>query len=97
MFIQTTGIFKGQPFKHGQERFPMRIACKLAKIERVGFHCLRHTVASHSAMNGMPMLVIAHMLGHSSTRMVESNYGHLSDTYISDQIRTNMPSFQITA
>jgi hypothetical protein len=39
------------------------------------------------------MLVIAHMLGHKSTRMVEANYGHLAKSYVSDTIRANMPSF----
>jgi integrase len=95
MFIQTTGVFKGEAWRHGQERFPMRQACKLAKITpAVGFHCLRHTVASHLAMAGTPMLVIAHMLGHKSTRMVESTYGHLAPSYVSDTIRANMPSYQ---
>jgi integrase len=94
MFVQSTGIFKGQAWKHGQERSPMRQASKLAKIEpAIGFHCLRHTVASHLAMAGTPMLVISHMLGHKDTRMVESTYGHLSPSYVSDTIRANMPSY----
>jgi integrase len=94
MFIQTTGVFKGEAWKHGQERFPMRQACKLANIAPpVGYHCLRHTIASQLAMAGTPMLVIAYLLGHSSTRMVESNYGHLAASYVSDTIRANMPSF----
>jgi integrase len=93
MFIHTTGMFKGKPWKHGQERSPMRVACKAAKITpAIGYHILRHTVASHLAMAGTPMPVIARMLGHSSARIVELHYGHLSETYASDQLPTNMPS-----
>ena len=73
----------------------MAQACKLAKITPpIGYHQLRHTVASHLAMGGTPLLVIAHMLGHKSTRMVKANYGHLAKSYVSDTIGANMPSFQ---
>jgi hypothetical protein len=45
---------------------PMRAACERAKIDPpADFHCLRHTWASHAAMNGIPLMVVAKNLGHA--------------------------------
>ena len=73
-------------------------ACKRARIDPpVGFHQLRHTWASLSVMNGMPLMVVAKNLGHSDTRMVEKHYGHLAPSFIADAIRAGAPRFGITA
>ena len=45
---------------------------------RITFHGLRHSWASLSVMNGVPLAVIAQNLGHATTRMVELHYGHMS-------------------
>jgi integrase len=75
---------------------PMAEACDRAKIEPpINFHGLRHTYASHMAMAGAPLLVIAKNLGHTDTRMVEKHYGHLSANYIADAIRAAAPRFDI--
>jgi integrase len=66
----------------------MEAATELANLdEPVSFHELRHTYASHAAMNGMTLLVLAQNLGHVDTRMVEKHYGHLSDRYKRDMVR----------
>ena len=49
-----------------------------AGIKDVRIHDLRHTHASHAVMNGVPVPVIARLLGHSSTRMT-LRYAHLGD------------------
>ncbi len=49
-----------------------------AGIEDVRLHDLRHTHASHAVMNGVPVPVVARMLGHSNTRMT-LRYAHLAD------------------
>lgn len=73
--------------KSHQQR-PLRAACGAAGIARdVTFHGLRHTYASHLAMRGVPLFVIATNLGHKDTRMVEKHYGHLSPSYVADTIR----------
>ena len=59
----------------------------------VNFHGLRHTWASHAVMNGMPLIVVAKNLGHSTTRMVEKHYGHLAPSYISEAVRAHAPRF----
>ena len=66
---------------------PLLAACKAARLEPCGFHTLRHTYASHRVMAGMPLIAVANVLGHSTTRMVERHYGHLSPSYIRDAVR----------
>ena len=52
-----------------------------ARIEDVRLHDLRHTVASQAAMNGVPLPVIARMLGHGNVRMT-MRYAHVGDREI---------------
>jgi len=63
-------------------------ACRTANITpAAGFHIIRHTSASHWAMAGVPLNVVAHNLGHADTRMTEKHYAHLAPSY------TNRPKF----
>ena len=49
-----------------------------AKIENVRLHDLRHTMASHAVMNGVPVPVVSRLLGHSKVAMT-LRYAHLAD------------------
>ena len=49
-----------------------------AGIEDVRLHDLRHTVASQAAMNGVPLPVVARLLGHRNVRMT-MRYAHVGD------------------
>ncbi len=49
-----------------------------AGIEDMRLHDLRHTVASQAAMNGVPLPVVARMLGHSNVSMT-MRYAHIGD------------------
>ena len=49
-----------------------------AGIEDVRLHDLRHTMASHAVMNGVPVPVVSRMLGHSNVQMT-LRYAHLAD------------------
>jgi integrase len=70
----------------------MADACAKAGISpTISFHELRHTWASLSIMAGMPLQVAAQMLGHSDTRMVEKHYGHLSRTFVAQQVEEFAP------
>jgi integrase len=81
--------------KSNQAR-PMAEACEHAKIEPpASFHTLRHTYASHAVMAGAPLIVVARNLGHADTRMVERHYGHLSASYVADEIRRAAPRFGV--
>jgi integrase len=79
----------GLPWQRGQQGEPMREACAAARIvPPVSFHILRHTAASHLAMRGTPLAVIAEQLGHHDLRMT-SRYSHLAKSYVGDTIRAN--------
>ena len=49
-----------------------------AGIGDVRLHDLRHTMASHAVMNGVPVPVVSRLLGHSSVKMT-MRYAHLAD------------------
>ena len=49
-----------------------------AGIADVRVHDLRHTVASQAVLNGVPLTVIARLLGHSNVRMT-TRYAHVGD------------------
>lgn len=52
-------------------------AIKEANLRGVTLHTLRHTAASHMAMNGFSALEIGFILGHKTLAMVK-RYSHLS-------------------
>ena len=52
---------------------------KSAGLEDVRVHDLRHTFASEAAKNGIPLAVIAKLLGHASTRTTEI-YSHIAQS-----------------
>ena len=49
-----------------------------AGIEDCRLHDLRHTMASHAVMNGVPVPVVSRMLGHTNVQMT-LRYAHLAD------------------
>jgi len=84
----------GSKWLKSHQSRPMKDACERAKIEPpASFHTLRHTWASLSVMNGMPLMVVARNLGHTDTRMVEKHYGHLAPDFVSKTIREYAPRF----
>lgn len=44
-------------------------------------------------MNGAPLAVVSHNLGHADERMVSKFYGHLAPNYIKQAIREHAPEF----
>jgi integrase len=86
----------GEPWLKSHQARPMAEACDAAKIvPRVGIHQLRHTWATHSVVNGIPLVVVAKNLGHSDTRMVEKFYGNIGPSYVAEEIRKGAPRFGI--
>jgi integrase len=54
-------------------------ACNRAGIDPVSPNNLRRTYASWLKQRGVDSAVVAKLLGHTSTRMVDLVYGHLAD------------------
>ncbi len=48
--------------------------------------------ASHAAMAGIPLTVIAKQLGHRDTLMVERHYSHLGSSFVDEIIQKKMPT-----
>jgi integrase len=72
----------------------LKTVCEVAKIEpAVSFHILRHTYGSLLASKGVPLQVIAELLGHSDTRITSRHYAHLMPSFVADTLRSNLPRF----
>ena len=85
-----------QRWSHGMQVPRLNVACGTAKIEPpASFHVLRHSYASLYLMGGAPLAVVAEALGHTSTRMVERHYGHLSRAYVTKSLNDAAPDFGI--
>jgi integrase len=85
----------GRPWRKSNQDGPLAQACDRARIKpAISFHCLRHTYASLAAMNGVPLSVIGHALGHApGSKMVEKHYAHLAPSYEAEAIRNGAPRF----
>tara|TARA_R110002073_G_scaffold336458_3_gene533691 strand:- start:47930 stop:49132 length:1203 start_codon:yes stop_codon:yes gene_type:complete len=65
-------------------RRDIHLACETANVPKVSANDLRRTFASWMKQTGVDSLTVAHMLGHSTTRMVELVYGRLDDATYQD-------------
>ena len=62
-------------------------ALNRAGIDKIRFHDLRHTVASHIAMNGGSLLDIAQVTGHKTMQMVK-RYSHLTKKHTAELLES---------
>ena len=67
---------KGGPLWPSTVRAELTKACDTAGIERIRPNELRHTFATNVANSGVPPHIVADILGHTSTRMVDAVYRH---------------------
>ena len=78
----------GKAWAMSHQLRPIAEASATARLDPpANFHALRHTWASHRVMAGAPLMVVAQVLGHADTRMVEKHYGHLGPSYVRDVVR----------
>jgi integrase len=86
----------GEPWARSNQGRHMAEANRRAKVEPpITFHGLRHTWASLAVMNGTPLMVVARNLGHADTKQVERHYGHLSESYVFEAIRSGAPRYAV--
>lgn len=67
-------------------RRDLELACKKAKIDHCSTNDLRRTFASWAVNLGVPLDVVARLMGHIDTRMVERVYGRRSSDYVEAQM-----------
>lgn len=70
-----TGKMPDKPYYDLKRYFEK--AVKVAKLEGVTFHTLRHTCASHLVMSGVDLVTVKEILRHKSIEMT-MRYSHLS-------------------
>ena len=76
----------GKRLADSESKNPLAHACKRAGLRPIGWHCRRHTFASHLAMRGATLKVIQDLLGHS-TIVMTMRYAHLAPEVGRDAVR----------
>ena len=77
---------KGQRLTAGACKWPLWRTCEEAGLERIGWHVLRHTFASHLAMRGVPITTISELMGHSDLKTTQ-RYMHLSPAHKAEAVQ----------
>ena len=86
----------GAGWRKNHQVRPLRLACQDAGIvPAITFHILRHTYASQLAMAGVPLQVIAKVLGHADTRITEQHYAHLQPSFVAEAVRAALPPLEM--
>ena len=75
-FVFPSPVNPGKPL--GQNLALWNQVRKLAGLSDVRLHDMRHTYASQAVMTGIPLPVVARLLGHSQARMT-MRYAHVGD------------------
>lgn len=76
----------GSMLTRGATKWPLKRALTVAQLRPIGWHCLRHTFASHLAMRGAPLKSVQELLGHGTIEMT-MRYSHLSPDARRDAVK----------
>jgi integrase len=80
----------GRPFTHKKVSAALSEVCRRAGLRKIGWHVLRHTFASHLAMNGTPLNIVQALLGHASITTT-MRYAHLAPSALRTAIELANP------
>ncbi|MCK9461366.1 MAG: site-specific integrase [Proteobacteria bacterium] len=75
----------GKRHIHRRADVGLKRCCKRAKLRMIGWHCLRHTFASHLVMQGASLKAVQELLGHATMEMT-LRYSHLSPEVRKDAV-----------
>jgi integrase len=77
MVLDETQSKSGTPLDPSNLRLDFSRVLRQAGLPKIRFHDLRHTAASLMLNNGVPVLVVSKMLGHSKPSITMDIHGHL--------------------
>lgn len=75
----------GKRHIHRRADVGLKRCCTRAKLRMIGWHCLRHTFASHLVMRGASLKAVQELLGHATMEMT-LRYSHLSPQVRKDAV-----------
>ncbi len=95
---ETGYVFVGdrkQRFSGKQLSHRLKELCERVGLREIGWHTLRHTFASHLAMNGVPLNAVQALLGHSAITTT-MRYAHLAPSELRNAIDTLNPKTMVS-
>lgn len=91
-YVFTTEF--GQPCDPRNALRAMKAAMKAAGLPTAtGLHTLRHTAATTMLTSGVPIKVVADILGHSSIAITGDTYGHVTEDVARDALASLSAAF----
>lgn len=75
-----------EPMSDGFDKI-FRETREKAKLPLFTSHGLRHYFISHALMSGIPKETIMKWVGHTTTKMIDTTYGHLQREYQAEQMQ----------
>jgi integrase len=76
----------GRMFRKNETKHPLWRACRKAGLRRIGWHCLRHSFASHLVMRGVALKAVQELVSHATMKMT-MRYAHLSPHVTRDAVQ----------
>lgn len=85
-FVFTTEW--GEPCEPRNALRALKAAAKAAGLTDVGLHTLRHSAATAMLANGVPIVVVSRILGHSGIEITVDTYGHVAPHVSLEAVQT---------
>lgn len=88
-YRKTSGLVFGREDGSARTQYmamdAIKRICKKSGVRVISWHILRHTFASQLAANGVPIVAIKDLLGHSSINMT-MRYAHLAPSFLHSSV-----------
>ncbi|TAK27033.1 MAG: site-specific integrase [Myxococcaceae bacterium] len=75
----------GRPLSQTAMLHGIRRLCRRTGLRQIGWHALRHTFASQLVMEGVPLLTVSRLMGHTTVKMTE-RYAHLAPSHLAEAV-----------